>query len=125
MNDDQVSGIISQFLTDFNRMCRTQQRSFLIRERIVAFETGPTVFRVPVTYRVKRHQQRWQIFARNRWFFWQKYPLLEIIREHDSIRLEGLYTGNFQSFPVSQLSSQLQVYLHYCQNLPPDAFTRK
>ncbi|THB80112.1 MAG: hypothetical protein D3926_08775 [Desulfobacteraceae bacterium] len=122
-----MDGIISEFVDAFNRMCRDNRRDFLIRERVVTYESGSRIKQYQVRYMVKQKKNKWEIYAQSKgfWIFKSKFPLIRIEKKHDQVLISGMFTEAIASpFDPSELKAKLDQYLIICQNLPKDAFVR-
>ncbi|GAA3519291.1 hypothetical protein GCM10022393_36830 [Aquimarina addita] len=126
MNYEKIDKTIHTFLEEFNEMCRTERRDFLIRERLVNYESGSSIKKYNVTYRVKRKQNTWTIEAVSNgfWIFRRKFLLLKITPKKNNLNFTGLYTTSIRDFEESLLSQKLKDYLNTCKKLPHNAFVR-
>ena len=126
MNEEQFDRIINTFVTDFNRMCSSERKDFLIREKKVQYEDGPRIKRYNVTYEVKKSGKTWKIQAVSSgfWIFKKRFPLLTIQWKKGEFHLKGLYIKDMKRFEDSLLGSKLSKYLEKCRSLPQNAFIR-
>jgi hypothetical protein len=124
---DNLETVVRAFVWNFNQMCRQTGRSYL--ERPVSSskseDAGKTV-RYKITYKMKRTDEGWEIYAR--WwilFFPKKAPLLKIKRVGShAIVFEGLYVSGSHTIPQNAvaLGTALNNYLNYCARLPAKSF---
>ena len=72
-----IERVISQFVDAFNLMCKTGRRDFLVRERMVNYESESRIKRYPVEYKMKGKGDEWDIFAESEgfWIFKKNFPL--------------------------------------------------
>ncbi len=123
--DQSTENIIKDFLYDFNQMCKSSRKDFLVRHKTVQYESGPSTKTYNVTYHMKKGSNKYDIIAQTGgWIFKSKFPLLAIEFKGDNAGLKGLYTAGFGSFPKKELKEKLAAYLEECKNLPQNAFTR-
>lgn len=125
MNNENINQIINAFLKDFNEMCKTERRDFLIRERVVNYESGSYTKKYNVIYRVRRKKNSWIIEAVNGfWFFKKKFLLLQITLKGEKLNFSGLYTHSTRDFEKSLLDDKLKKYLNTCKRIRHDAFVK-
>ncbi|ALU75111.1 hypothetical protein J2Q11_11525 [Tenacibaculum finnmarkense genomovar finnmarkense] len=128
MSNENIDKIINAFLKDFNEMCKTKKRDFLIREKIVNYESGTyskKQVKYNVTYKVSRKKNIWVIEAINGfWFFKKKFLLLQITTKGEKLNFSGLYTHSFKDFEKSLLEDKLKIYLNTCKKIRHDAFVK-
>lgn len=126
MNHENIDKTVNAFLEEFNEMCSTERRDFLIRERLVNYESGSSVKRYNVTHRVRRKKNIWIIEAVSSgfWIFRQKFLLLKITLKKDKLNFSGLYTSSIQDFEESLLEDKLKEYLNICKKMPHDVFIK-
>lgn len=124
MYEQQLDKIIETFIGNFNKMCKSHRRDFLIRERIVTYESETSIKRYNVTYVVKKSRDKWSILAISHgfWIFKRKFPLFKISRFNGQINFSGLYTSSILDFKESLLKEKLEEYLDCCKKLPQNAF---
>lgn len=122
---NQFESTVNQFITKFNAMCKTQRKDFLIRERMVTYESGTGVRTYNVTYKAKINGPQYEIYARSGfWIFGKSFPLFKFLVQNGSIIFHGMYTKHFPPFPPSELEVKLNSYIEICKKLPKDAFVR-
>lgn len=125
MNNQKIDEIVNTFLKNFNEMCTTERRDFLIRERIVNYESGSYTKKYNVTYRGRNKKNKWIIEAVNGfWIFKKKFLLLEITLKGEKINFSGLYTHSIKDFEKSLLEDKLKIYLNTCKKIRHDAFVK-
>jgi hypothetical protein len=126
MNNEKINEIINAFLEEFNEMCKTERKSFLIRERVINYESGSSIKKYNVTHRVRRKNNAWIIEAISSgfWVFRRKFLLLRITIKKDKLNFSGLYTSSILDFEESLLESKLKEYLNICKNTPHDVFIK-
>ncbi|KAA1248030.1 hypothetical protein [Aquimarina sp. RZ0] len=126
MENEKIDKIINDFLKEFNQMCTTTRRDFLIRERIVTYEHGSSVKRYDITHQVRRRNNEWLIEGVSSifWIFKKRFPLLKISRKNDRISFKGLFTAAFSDFDVSLIESKLKEYMEICKKQPKDVFVK-
>lgn len=125
MNSEKNNQIVNAFLKDFNEMCKTERKDFLIRERVVNYESGSRIKKYNVTYRVRNKKDKWIIEAVNGfWIFKKKFLLLEITLRGEKINFSGLYTHSIRDFEKSLLEEKLKKYLSICKKTRHDAFVK-
>ncbi|MEW7292473.1 hypothetical protein [Aquimarina sp. 2304DJ70-9] len=126
MENEKIDKIIIDFLEEFNNMCTTTRKDFLIRERIVTYEHSSSVKRYNITHQIRRKNNEWLIEGVSTifWVFKRRFPLLRINRINDKIRFTGLFTSSFLDFDIQLVESQLQEYLEICKKQPEDVFTK-
>ena len=126
MTEAAIEKLISSFLKDFNKMCDTERKDFLIREKLVTFESGTSIKKYNVTYELKSKSDNWSIDAVTKgwWIFKTRFPLLKITRKDQKITFSGLYTESIKPFDSANLKENLDKYISICKALPQDAFVR-
>lgn len=126
--DERLNAVVRDFVYHFNEMCRLRRKDLLVRQKTVQYESGSRLQTYQVSYRVKVTKKDWQIYAVSNgfWIFKSKFPLFRIIKLDHKLSFAGLYTEDLASIPISanQLKEQLDRYLHKCEKLPQDAFTK-
>lgn len=126
MNKENIDNAVNAFLEEFNEMCRTERRGFLIRERLVNFESGSYVKKYNVTHRVRRKKNTWIIEAVTNgfWIFRRKFLLFKITIKKDKINFSGLYTSTIPDFKEPLLEVKLKKYLNICKKTPRNVFVK-
>lgn len=126
MNHEKIDKTVNAFLEEFNEMCRTERRDFLIRERLVNYESGSSIKRYNVTHRVRRKKNSWIIEAVSSgfWIFRRKFMLFRITVKKDKLNFSGLYTSSILDFEESLLENKLKEYLTICKKMPHDVFVK-
>ncbi|PKV48023.1 hypothetical protein ATE84_5316 [Aquimarina sp. MAR_2010_214] len=126
MENEKIDKIIIDFLEEFNHMCTTTRKDFLIRERIVTYEHSSSVKRYNITHQIRRKKNEWLIEGVSTvfWIFKKRFPLLRINRINDKIRFTGVFTSSFLDFDITLIESQLKEYLEICKKQPEDVFAK-
>ncbi|PHN07289.1 hypothetical protein [Flavilitoribacter nigricans] len=124
--DDRLDRVVENFVGAFNEMCRSKRKDFLVRQKMVNYESGSRLVSYRVTYKMKSTSREWRIFAATSgfWIFRSTFPLLRILKKEHSLSFSGLFTEDLKSISRSpeQLKEQLDHYLQICESLPRDAF---
>lgn len=127
MTDTDFEDIVKAFAVKFNEMCQTERKDFLIREKLVTYESGSEMKRYGVTYEVKKSGDVWKVDAVSDgfWIFKSRFPLLEVHRKESGMAtLKGMYTKTFGDFEEALLEEKLEAYMAVCKALPQDAFIK-
>jgi hypothetical protein len=126
MDTEKIDQTVNTFLEEFNEMCKTERRDFLIRERVVNYESGSSIKKYNVTHRVRIKKNVWIIEAVSSgfWVFKRKFLLLRITIKKDKLNFAGLYTFSILDFEESLLEEKLKEYLNICKKTPHDAFVK-
>ena len=126
MNNEKIDQTVNAFLKEFNEMCRTERKDFLIRERMVNYESGSSIRKYNVTHRVRRKKNIWIIEAVSSgfWIFRRKFLLLKITLKKNKLNFSGLYTYSILDFEESLLEDKLKEYLNTCKKTPHDVFVK-
>jgi len=126
MDNDKIDKIIIDFLEEFNQMCSTTRRDFLIRERIVNYEYSSSIKRYDITHQIKRKNDEWLIEGVSVifWIFKKRFPLLRIKRKNNLINFTGLFTHSFPDFEVALIEDKLKEYIEICKEQPEDVFVK-
>ncbi|WP_062057933.1 hypothetical protein [Aquimarina longa] len=124
MKNENINRIIETFLSDFNEMCKTNRKDFLLRERMVTYESGSFIKKYNVTYRLKQKNNSWLIEAVSSgfWIFKKRFLLLRITKTNNKINFSGLYTSSIPDFEESLIEEKLKKYIEICKSLPQNAF---
>jgi hypothetical protein len=126
MNHQEIDKTIHAFLKEFNEMCSTERKDFLIRERLVNYESGSYIKKYNVTHKVRRKNNSWTVEAMTSgfWIFRRKFLLFKITLKKDKLNFSGLYTSSFPDFEESLLKNNLKKYLNICKKTPRDVFVK-
>lgn len=127
MDNEKFDQYINTFLDKFNEMCKSERRDFLIRERVVTYESGSRIRTYHVTHQLKRkNDNTWVIegITKGWWIFKSKFLLLRVTRKKNKVNLSGPYTSKIKDFNSSELEVKLNEYLETCKKIPREAFVR-
>ncbi len=126
MIKEKYDEIITQFVDNFNNMCDEERRDYLIRERIINYESGPRTKRYEVQYQMRKRGNTWKIEAVSGtvWPFRRRFPLITLKLVDDRFQTIGLYNGQIKEFSPEELELKLKQYLDKCRTLPQNAFIK-
>ena len=126
MDNNKFNEIVNSFLKEFNEMCSSTRKDFLLRERVVNYESGSSVKRYNITHRVKRKNNTWTIEAVSSgfWIFKKRFLLLRITRNRRNVNFSGLFTPSISNFKDSEIEEKLKEYLKTCKALPQNIFVK-
>ncbi len=126
MDNSSLDKIIHEFLPKFNKMCATERRDFLVRERTVNYEHGSRIKKYQVTHQIRKRKNEWLIegVSNGFWIFKRRFPLLRITRRRNLINFAGVFTSSIHDFKEEQLEEKLNEYLEICKSQPHDVFIK-
>lgn len=124
MTEGFIDKSINKFILEFNNICISKRKDFLLRERASTYEGRTTVKKYKVIYKVEKKTSRWDIYAESKtlFIFKKKFPLFRILNNDGMIMFEGLFTKNFKPFKAQDIDTYLNQYIENCMNKPHNAF---
>ena len=126
-NDNDMSQTLNDFVERFNSMCKTERKDFLLRERLVNYESGSSIKTYYITYVLKEQKDRYRVIGLSNggfWIFRKRFPLLDIEIKGNELKFKGLYTSTIPTATKETLKECLDKYLDICKKLPQNAFIK-
>lgn len=125
MTNNEIDTILGKFISQFNAMCRSERKDFLLRERTVNYESSSSVKTYYINYEMKRYNNTWKIYGVSEngfWIFKKKFPLLDLVKSQDKIIFKGLYTSTIPTATADNFQECLDKYIEVCKGLPQNVF---